>query len=146
MLSAYNGRPLGTLGDMGAYSYETKNFSWARRCLIPTDAGTSRLPRCSGKGHGPGRFFRGEVDSGRPWARAICPARSTRPVSAQLDIAHKITAPLQIWRAYHDGLSPAGRSYRAVWSLECRSNGYLLYKVPRHSGKDGFIAHMRAGA
>jgi len=154
MLSAYNGRPLGTLGDMGAYSFhETKNFSMGEGgCLILTDAGY-QLPAemLREKGTDRSRFFRGEVDkyNWQTMGSSYLPSEiNAACLCAQLDIAHKITSRrLQIWRAYHDGLfdlQAEGRIELPAVPPECRSNGHIFFiKCRDIQERTGFIAHMR---
>jgi len=154
MLSTYKGRPLGTLGDMGAYSFhETKNFSMGEGgCLILGDD-AYRIPAemLREKGTDRSRFFRGEVDkyNWQTMGSSYLPSDiNAACLCAQLDMAEEINARrLQIWRAYYDGLSDLqaeGRIELTAVPETCRHNGHIFFfKCRDLQERTEFIAHMR---
>ncbi|MFZ5973877.1 MAG: dTDP-4-amino-4,6-dideoxygalactose transaminase [Bacillota bacterium] len=155
MLSEYNGRPLGTLGDMGAYSFhETKNFSMGEGgCLILGDE-AYYLPAemLREKGTDRSRFFRGEVDkyNWQTMGSSYLPSEiNAAYLCAQLDIAQEINQKrLHIWQRYYDGLrrlQSEGRIALPSVPDNCRHNGHIFFfKCRDLEERTRFIRHMRS--
>ena len=72
MMAAYKGRPLGTIGDFGTYSFhETKNYTMGEGGLIciNQERFVQQAEIIREKGTNRSQYFRGEVDKyswGRP--------------------------------------------------------------------------------
>ena len=137
VLSTYKTRPLGAIGDLGAFSFhETKNIQsgeggallvndrdFVRRAEILREKGTDRS-----------RFFRGEVDK-YTWqdiGSSSLPSEITAAfLWAQLEAASRITGErLALWQRYHDMLEPLeaqGLLRRPVIPPECGHNGHIYY-------------------
>jgi len=137
--SWYNGRALGSIGDLGCYSFhETKNYicgeggalcindpELIQRAEIIRDKGTNRQ-----------RFFRGEVDKytwidvGSSWVMSDMLAAI---LCGQLERADSVTARrLAIWDAYHERL--------AAWAERL---GVRRPTVPAGCAHTGHVYHLR---
>lgn len=136
-LAYYKDRMLGSIGDLGAYSFhETKNIisgeggallvnngDYARQAEIIREKGTDRS-----------RFFRGEVDK-YTWQDAgssYLPGEVTAAfLWAQLEEKDEITANrLARWRCYHallEDAENAGLLRRPVIPPHCRHNAHMYY-------------------
>lgn len=154
MLATYNGRPLGTLGDMGAYSFhETKNFTMGEGgCLIlGDDRYRSEAEMLREKGTDRSRFFRGEVDkyNWQTMGSSYLPSEiNAAYLCAQLDMAKEINERrIRIWRAYFGGLSDLhakGRIELPSVPDNCENNGHIFFfKCRDLNERTEFIAHMR---
>jgi dTDP-4-amino-4,6-dideoxygalactose transaminase len=153
--AAYKERPLGTLGDLGAFSFhESKNFACGQggaivvgneRYLgaveIHREVGTDRC-----------RFLRGEipqyawVDRGSNYLLSDILAALLLP---QLEAAEEITARRrELYRRYQEGLGPlqrAGRIRLPVIPEACRSNYHLFHLlVDGAATRDRLRAHLNA--
>jgi len=137
VMAAYHGQPLGTLGDLGAYSFhETKNVvSGEGGALLVNDQDlVLRAERVREKGTDRSRFFRGEVDK-YTWqdiGSSFLPGELTAAfLWAQLEQAGAITARrLAIWERYHEALSPLegrGLLRRPIVPAHCQHNAHMYY-------------------
>lgn len=137
VMSFYNGRPLGSIGDLGAYSFhETKNvISGEGGALIINSSDlVQRAEMIREKGTDRSRFFRGEVDK-YTWQEigsSYLPGELIAAfLWAQLEDAEKITKNrLMSWRRYHEMLEPfeiEGVLRRPVIPKECAHNGHMYY-------------------
>jgi dTDP-4-amino-4,6-dideoxygalactose transaminase len=137
ILASYKGRPLGAIGDLGAFSFhETKNIiSGEGGALLVNDPGfATRAEILREKGTDRSRFFRGEVDK-YTWqdvGSSLLPGDATAAfLWAQLEEAQAITAArIAIWRRYHELLAPLedeGLLRRPIIPAECQHNGHLYY-------------------
>ncbi|MCA9064570.1 MAG: dTDP-4-amino-4,6-dideoxygalactose transaminase [Planctomycetaceae bacterium] len=141
--SWYGGRALGSIGDLGCYSFhETKNYicgeggalcindpELIQRAEIIRDKGTNRQ-----------RFFRGEVDK-YTWVEVgssyvpseICSAF----LYAQLEEMDRISKRRrEIHETYHRLLKPletAGIIQLPVTPSDCQSNYHLFFVILRHA-------------
>lgn len=137
VMATYKGRTLGSIGDLGAYSFhETKNVisgeggallvnehSLALRAEIIREKGTDRS-----------RFFRGEVDK-YTWQEAGSSFLPGELIAAflwaQLEEAERITNErLVIWQRYHtllDLLEAKGLLRRPIVPDECQHNAHMYY-------------------
>ncbi len=137
VMSTYKGRPLGSIGDLGAYSFhETKNvISGEGGALLVNDPNlVIRAEIIREKGTDRSRFFRGEVDK-YTWQEigsSFLPGELTAAfLWAQLEEAERITNHrLKSWERYHEFLEPLeakGVLRRQIVSDECKHNAHMYY-------------------
>jgi dTDP-4-amino-4,6-dideoxygalactose transaminase len=137
IMASYRGRPLGAIGDLGAFSFhETKNISSGEGgALLVNDASLSqRAEIIREKGTDRSRFHRGEVDkyTWQDLGSSLLPSEVIAAhLFAQLEQAASITnARLSAWRRYHDMLAPLeaeGLLRRPIVPEHCSQNGHLYY-------------------
>lgn len=154
ILSSYKGRPLGTIGDLGALSFhETKNIiSGEGGALLCRDARfAERSEIVREKGTNRSRFFRGQVDK-YTWVdvgSSFLPGEITAAfLCAQIEEADQITARrLAIWDRYHAwaaGHEAAGRLRRPIAPAHCTHNAHMYYLLlPSLEARTRFIQQMR---
>lgn len=137
VMAGYKGRPLGSLGNLGAYSFhETKNVvSGEGGALLVNDPELMLRAECiREKGTNRSRFFRGEVDK-YTWqdvGSSFLPGELTAAfLWAQLEQAEAITARrLAIWDGYHAALAPLeakGLLRRPIVPADCQHNAHMYY-------------------
>ncbi|WP_433853573.1 dTDP-4-amino-4,6-dideoxygalactose transaminase [Stenotrophomonas nitritireducens] len=155
IMSTYKGRPLGTIGELGALSFhETKNIiSGEGGALLCRDARFGeRAEILREKGTNRSRFFRGQVDK-YTWVdvgSSFLPGEITAAfLCAQIEEADQITARrLAIWERYHQWAAPhekAGRLRRPVVPADCEHNAHMYYMLlPDLEARTRFIAGMKA--
>jgi dTDP-4-amino-4,6-dideoxygalactose transaminase len=155
ILSKYRGRPLGSLGHLGAFSFhETKNVIAGEGGALlvnePTMAARAEVIR--DKGTNRSQFFRGQVDK-YTWVdvgSSFLPGEMIAAyLAAQLEHAEAITAKrLAIWRRYHDAFETderAGKLRRPIVPDGCDHNAHLYYLLlPNLEQRTAFIDHMKA--
>lgn len=145
VMSTYRGRPLGSIGDLGAYSFhETKNvISGEGGALLVNSPDLSlRAEIIREKGTDRSRFFRGEVDK-YTWQEvgsSFLPGELTAAfLWAQFEEAHRITKDrCARWQYYHEILEPLeakGILRRPIAPDNCEHNAHIYY-VLLASGKD----------
>jgi dTDP-4-amino-4,6-dideoxygalactose transaminase len=153
--SWYNGRALGSIGDLGCYSFhETKNYicgeggalcinnpEMVQRAEIIRDKGTNRQ-----------RFFRGEVDKytwvdvGSSYVPSeICLAF----LYAQLEEMDRISERRrEIYQSYRRALKPLeaeGLLQLPVIPEDCDSNYHLFYVIlPTAQQRDQILAELKS--
>lgn len=137
VMAKYKGRALGTIGDLGAYSFhETKNvisgeggallvnnLEFALRAEIIREKGTDRS-----------QFFRGEIDK-YTWQEvgsSFLPGELIAAfLWAQLEEADRITQErMSCWRLYHELLKPLeeqGLLRRPIVPEYCEHNAHMYY-------------------
>lgn len=137
VMATYKGRPLGSIGDLAAYSFhETKNvISGEGGALLVNDPALAlRAEIIREKGTDRSRFFRGEVDK-YTWQEVGSSFLPSELIAAflyaQLEQAERITDErLAIWQRYHDLLEPLetrGVLRRPIVPDECRHNAHMYY-------------------
>lgn len=137
VMASYKGRALGSIGDLGAYSFhETKNVISGEggALLVNAPELVSRAEIIREKGTDRSRFFRGEVDK-YTWQEvgsSFLPGELIAAfLLAQLEDADGITQQrLASWRRYHDLLEPLesrGLLRRPVIPDGCQHNGHMYY-------------------
>lgn len=156
VMASYKGRALGSIGDLGTYSFhETKNvISGEGGALLVNDQSLSvRAEIIREKGTDRNRFFRGEVDkySWREVGSSFLPGELIAAfLWAQLEEAQKITdRRLANWHLYHDLMKPfeaRGVLRRPVIPDECQHNAHMYYvllepHLDRQSVLDEFKSH-----
>ena len=137
VMSSYKGRALGSIGDLGAYSFhETKNvISGEGGALLVNDPDLAlRAEIIREKGTDRSRFFRGEVDK-YTWQEvgsSFLPGELIAAfLWAQLEEAERITNDrLASWKRYHELLEPLeakGILRRPVVPEGCEHNAHMYY-------------------
>lgn len=137
VMSTYKGRALGSIGDLGAYSFhETKNvISGEGGALLVNDAKLSlRAEIIREKGTDRSRFFRGEVDK-YTWQEvgsSFLPGELIAAfLWAQLQEAAEITRErMTCWQRYHALLEPLetkGVLRRPIIPIDCEHNAHMYY-------------------
>lgn len=139
VMSTYKGRALGSIGDLGAFSFhETKNvISGEGGALLVNDPELSlRAEIIREKGTDRSCFFRGEVDK-YTWQEvgsSFLPGELIAAfLWAQLEEARSITnARLQSWDTYHLSLSSLeaqGALRRPIIPAWCQHNAHMYYVI-----------------
>lgn len=137
VMASYKGRALGSLGDLGAFSFhETKNvISGEGGALLVNDPALAlRAEIIREKGTDRSRFFRGEVDK-YTWQEvgsSFLPGELIAAfLWAQLEEAERITKErLEHWTRYHELLEPLeakGMIRRPVVPADCQHNAHMYY-------------------
>ncbi len=137
IMSTYKGRPLGSIGHLGAYSFhETKNIiSGEGGALLVNDACfVERAEIIREKGTNRGQFFRGQVDK-YTWmdiGSSYLPGEIIAAfLWAQMEEADLITQRrLTLWNLYHEALQEletAGKLRRPIVPAECQHNAHMYY-------------------
>lgn len=111
IMSSYKGKPLGTIGDFGCFSFhETKNYSMGEggALLIRDPKYNEEAEILREKGTNRSKFFRGQVDKYTwvDYGSSYLPSDlNAAYLFAQLEEADKINNfRLNIWNMYYDGL------------------------------------------
>lgn len=154
IMSSYKGRALGTIGELGAFSFhETKNvISGEGGALLCRDTEFGeRAEIIREKGTNRSRFFRGQVDK-YTWVdvgSSYLPGEIIAAfLNAQLNEAEDITSRLlAIWDRYHAWAAPheaAGALRRPIVPEECVHNAHMYYLLlPSLEARTKFISSMR---
>jgi len=141
MMATYKGKPLGTIGHLGAYSFhETKNYTSAGEgglLIINDESFVERAEIIREKGTNRSQFFRGIVDK-YTWVD-IGSSYLMNDVSAaylwgQLEIAEEINEfRLRMWNRYYNGL------------LALQENGTIdLPNIPEHCDHNAHMFYIKA--
>ncbi|WP_413729281.1 dTDP-4-amino-4,6-dideoxygalactose transaminase [Sodalis sp. RH22] len=155
VMSAYRGKPLGTLGHIGCFSFhETKNYTAGGEggaTLINDATLVDRAEIVREKGTNRSQFFRGQADK-YTW-RDIGSSYLMADLQAaylwgQLDAADIINRRrLELWNRYRDALLPLaerGRIELPTVPEGCRQNAHMFYiKLRDIADRSAFIAHMK---
>lgn len=139
VMASYKGRPLGSIGQLGAYSFhETKNvISGEGGALLVNDPALVQLAEIiREKGTDRSRFFRGEVDkyTWQEMGSSFLPGELIAAfLWAQLEEAERITQMrMDAWNRY-DGmlemLETAGHLQRPTIPEGCQHNAHMYYVV-----------------
>lgn len=152
--STYKGKPLGTIGHIGALSFhETKNIISGEggAILLRDPEFADRAEVIREKGTNRSRFFRGQVDK-YTWVdcgSSYLPSEILAAfLAAQAEEADAITETrLAIWDRYHTWAAPheaAGLLRRPVIPAECTHNAHMYYiLLPDLELRTRFITLMR---
>lgn len=155
IMSSYRGRPLGTIGDLGALSFhETKNIICGEGgALLCRDSDLAeRAEIVREKGTNRNRFFRGQVDK-YTWidvGSSYLPGEiSAAFLTAQMASADDITTRrLALWDQYHAWAAPLEaerRLRRPVVPAHCTHNAHMYYLLlPSLARRDAFINSLKA--
>lgn len=137
VMSTYKGRALGTIGDIGAYSFhETKNIISGEggAILVNDERLMLRAEIIREKGTNRSQFYRGQVDK-YTWqdvGSSYLPGEDVAAfLLAQLEQATYITQRrMDIWDAYHAALAPLeqkGVLRRPIIPEGCQHNAHMYY-------------------
>jgi dTDP-4-amino-4,6-dideoxygalactose transaminase len=154
ILSTYNGRPLGSLGQISTLSFhETKNIiSGEGGALLLNDpALVERADIIREKGTNRSLFFRGQVDK-YTWVdigSSFLPSELIAAfLWAQMEEADSLTQQrLALWRSYHTAFSDLereGHVKRPTVPQNCGHNGHMYYLLmPDLASRTSFIEKLR---
>ena len=152
--ATYKGRHLGTLGDIGVYSFhETKNLISGEGGAISINNPKlfERAEIVWEKGTDRAKFFRGEVDK-YTWVdfgSSFLPSELTASfLFAQLEMAEAITTRrLEIFRRYENGLSDLMRQGQIILPYcpdECKHDGHMFYlRAADNDTRNDLIDYLR---
>ena len=137
VMSTYKGKALGTIGDLGCYSFhETKNYSMGEggALVINDPEYNDRAEILREKGTNRSRFFRGQVDK-YTWVDfgdSYLPSElNAAYLWAQLNAADKINDDrMASWNFYHDELkelADAGKIELPFIPEGCVHNAHMFY-------------------
>lgn len=138
MASTYKGRPLGSIGHLGAYSFhETKNYTSGGEgglLIINDKQFVKRAEIIREKGTNRSQFFRGVVDKYQ-WVdigSSYLPGElQAAYLFAQLECAHKINdVRLTAWNYYREKfeqLAEQGVIELATIPGDCKHNAHMFY-------------------
>jgi dTDP-4-amino-4,6-dideoxygalactose transaminase len=137
VMSTYKSKPLGTIGQLGAYSFhETKNIISGEggALLVNDERLEERAEIIREKGTNRSQFFRGQIDK-YTWVdigSSYLPGEVIAAfLWAQMEEARGITEKrLDLWYRYHEALSPledAGKLRRPVIPDDCQHNAHMYY-------------------
>ncbi len=155
VMSSYKGRPLGTIGDYGCYSFhETKNFSMGEGGAIVINTGTEDVERAEifrEKGTNRSKFWRGQIDKYTwvDYGSSYLPSElNAAYLWAQLEVADKINeARLVAWERYRMSLRPLADSGKIGIPFvpeACVHNAHMFYIKCRDLEERGrFIEFMK---
>jgi dTDP-4-amino-4,6-dideoxygalactose transaminase len=139
IMSSYFGKPLGSIGDLGAFSFhETKTLiSGEGGALAINDAGfTARAEIIREKGTDRSRFFRGEIEkyTWKEIGSSFLPGELAASfLWAQFEEAEHITSErLRLWNQYHsllEELELEGLINRPGVPAGCQHNGHMYYVI-----------------
>ena len=154
VMSTYKGRPLGTIGDFGCYSFhETKNYSMGEggALVINNPAYLEKAEILREKGTNRSKFFRGQVDKytwvdfGDSYLPSEINAAYLWP---QLLIADEINKKrCDIWNEYYRNLQCL--EHKNLLELptvptECEHNAHMFYlKLKTLQERTAFINFMK---
>lgn len=134
VMSEYKGRPLGSIGDYGCYSFhETKNYSMGEGgAIVVKDYDNFEMAEIvREKGTDRNRFFRGQVDK-YTWVEAgssFLPSElNAAYLYAQLEKADEINnARLHCWNLYYENLKDVKQIELPYIPKECKHNAHMFY-------------------
>ena len=137
VMSTYKGRALGTIGDLGCYSFhETKNYSMGEggAVVINNPAYVERAEILREKGTNRSKFFRGQVDK-YTWVDigdSFLPSElNAAYLWAQLEMADEINSDrLHSWQVYHEAfrdLAEKGLVTLPTVPAGCVHNAHMYY-------------------
>ena len=154
MMATYNDRPLGSFGQLSAYSFhETKNYTSGGEgglFIINDEQFLSRAEILREKGTNRNQFFRGEVDK-YSWVdigSSYLPSEiQAAYLWGQIEVADEIyNNRLQTWNQYRSGLdslAKAGSISLPFIPAECKHNGHMFYlKVNNLEERAALISHL----
>lgn len=137
IMSTYKGKPLGTIGDYGCFSFhETKNISMGEGGALlianPADIETAEIVR--EKGTNRSKFFRGEIDK-YSWVEAgssYLPSElNAAYLWGELESAEEIYKNrMDTWQYYHsqlENMEKNGKIKRPVIPENCVHNAHMYY-------------------
>ena len=154
VLAYYKGRALGSIGDLGCYSFhETKNYSMGEggAVLVNNPDMYERSEIIREKGTNRSRFLRGQIDK-YTWVdvgSSYLPSdMNAAYLYAQLEKADEINENrLASWQKYYDAfasLEAAGFAERPFIPAECSHNAHMFYlKVRDIAQRSELISYLK---
>ena len=154
VMSTYKGRPLGTIGDFGCFSFhETKNYSMGEggALIINDPAFNEQAEIMREKGTNRSRFLRGQVDK-YTWVDfgdSYLPSdMNAAYLWAQLEEADTINNNrLAIWQGYHEAFRPLAEAGKVVLPTipeECVHNAHMYYlKCKNLEERTSLISYLK---
>lgn len=154
VMATYNGRPLGSIGDLGCYSFhETKNIISGEggALLINNPRFAERAEIIREKGTNRSQFFRGQIDK-YTWVdigSSYLPGELIAAfLWAQMEQASAITSRRHlIWDRYHrafQDLEQSGRLQRQHIATGCGHNAHMYYLLLADlADRSRFIARLK---
>ena len=154
IMSTYKGKPLGTIGDFGCFSFhETKNFSMGEggALLIQDEKYIEDAEIFREKGTNRSKFFRGQIDK-YTWVNygsSYLPSElNAAYLWAQLELADEITkARMDGWNQYYRILQPleqAGMIELPVVPSDCTHNAHMFYiKTKNLEERSALISYLK---
>lgn len=154
VMSTYHGKPLGTFGDFGCYSFhETKNYSMGEggALVINNPEFNEKAEILREKGTNRAKFFRGQIDKYTwvDYGSSYLPSElNAAYLYAQLENADAINdSRLHAWNCYRDGLAPLqeqGLLEMISVPAHCVHNAHMFYlKLRDLEERTAFISHMK---
>lgn len=155
IMSTYKGKPLGTIGDFGCFSFhETKNFSMGEggALLINKEQYNVKAEILREKGTNRSQFFRGQVAKYNwiDYGSSYLPSElNAAYLWAQLELADTITDKrMMIWNKYDNALKPLvnfGVIDSPVIPKDCMHNAHMYYiKTKNIEARTEFISYMKS--
>ena len=154
MMCAYHGRPLGTIGDYGCYSFhETKNYSMGEggAILLKHQEEILAAEIIREKGTNRSQFFRGEIDkySWKEAGSSYLPSDlNAAYLWAQLEEADAVNQRrMENWNLYYEllqDLKEAGTVELPVVPEGCVHNGHMFYIKARDlKERTALLKHLK---
>lgn len=154
VMSTYKGRPLGTIGDFGCFSFhETKNYSMGEggAILINDPAKNEEAEILREKGTNRSKFFRGQIDKYTwvDYGSSYLPSDlNAAYLWAQLEVAEQINDDrLATWEKYDQAFRPLadkGLVELPVIPSECVHNAHMYYlKCKDLEERTALIDHLK---
>lgn len=156
VMSSYKGRPLGTIGDIGAFSFhDTKNYTSGGEgglLIVNNPKFVERSEILREKGTDRSKFKRGMVDK-YTWidlGSSLLPSElQAAYLWGQLEMAEKINENrMASWERYYKrliGLSQNGKITLPSMPEECQHNAHMFYiKVSDIEERTNLISSLRA--
>lgn len=154
VMSTYKGRPLGTIGTFGCFSFhETKNYSAGEGggLSINDEAYNEDAEIIREKGTNRSRFLRGQVDKYTwvTYGSSYLPSdMNAAYLYAELLEADKINNNrLASWQNYYDAFKPlaeAGKIDLPVVPADCKHNAHMFYlKCQDLEERTAFISYLK---
>lgn len=152
--SSYKGKPLGTIGDLGAISFhETKNIMSGEggALFINRERFNERAEIIREKGTNRSRFFRGQVDK-YTWVDVGSSYLPSDIIAAYLYSALELCSEVshvrvKLWDNYQNAFArheAAGTVLCPKIPDECQHNGHIYYlRFDSLATRERFIAHMK---
>lgn len=154
MMASYKGRQLGTIGDIGCYSFhETKNYSMGEggAILLKDAAMLDEAEIIREKGTNRSKFFRGQIDK-YTWVAA-----GSSYLPSELNAAYLWAQLLKADEIYDNRMASWNRYYGELRELaeagfielphipkECRHNAHMFYiKAKDLEERTKLISHLK---
>jgi dTDP-4-amino-4,6-dideoxygalactose transaminase len=140
VMASYKGQALGTIGDMGCYSFhETKNFSMGEggAILLKTKDKLELAEIIREKGTNRSKFFRGQIDK-YTWVEV-----GSSYLPSELNAAYLWAQLLKAQEIYDNRMTTWNKYYMGLKSLQ--NKGYLeLPYVPQECTHNAHMFYIKA--